>query len=60
MSSLNYLLSVSSCLNSKDNDGLTPLHYAAKNNNDIGAKRLLKEWSIRIDVSSFSMNVNTF
>ena len=29
---------------------MTPLHYAAKNNNEFGAERLIKEWSIRLDV----------
>ena len=37
-------------LNAKDKNGFTPLHYAAKNNNELGAERLLKEWSIRVDV----------
>jgi len=29
---------------------MTPLHYAAKNNNEFGTERLIKEWSIRLDV----------
>lgn len=37
-------------LNAKDKEGCTPLHYAAKNNNEIAAERLLKEWSVRVDV----------
>ena len=50
MTTLNYLILKRVGLNVKDRDGLTPLHYAAKFNNEYGAKRLLKEWTIRIDV----------
>ena len=48
---LDYLVLKRVDLNSKDVNGLTALHYAAKNNNEFGAERLIKEWSIRLDVS---------
>ena len=57
---MDYLILKRVDLNSKDKDGMTPLHYAAKNNNDFGAERLLKEWSIHIDVNTFSYEINFF
>jgi ankyrin repeat protein len=51
MQTLNYLILKRAGLNVKDKDGLTPLHYAAKYDNEYSAKRLLKEFNIRIDVN---------
>ncbi len=47
---LDYLIMKRIDVNAKDHEGMTALHYAAKTNNEYGAERLIKEWSIRIDV----------
>ena len=52
---LNYLLQNHAGLNVKDRDGLTPLHYAARNNNELAARRMLREWAIKLDVSFYKV-----
>ncbi len=56
---MNYLILKNVGINSKDKNGLTPLHYASINNNEIGAQRLLKEDHILINVRNDNCTVNT-
>jgi ankyrin repeat protein len=56
---MNYLILKSVDINSKDKNGLTPLHYASIKNNEIGAQRLLKEDHISINVRNDNYTVNT-
>ena len=61
MDTIDYLILKFVDVNSKDNEGLTPLHYASKCDNELGVKRLLSEKDIRINVTNaglFNKNLN--
>ena len=49
---IDYLRSKSVDINTMDQNGMTALHYAAINNNFIGAEKLLSIWDTKIDVNT--------
>ena len=55
---MNYLILKNVDINSKDKNGLTPLHYSMINNNEIVAQRLLKEDHILINARNYNLTVN--
>ena len=50
LSLIDYLRGKNVCINSIDKHGMTALHYAAIQNNYIGAEKLLSFWETNIDV----------
>ena len=52
METLDYLILKFVDLNAKDENGLTPFHYACKCDHELGVKRLIYEKNIIIDVNN--------
>jgi ankyrin repeat protein len=52
LSLIDYLRSKSVDINTMDQNGMTALHYAAINNNFIGAEKLLSIWDTKTDVNT--------